>query len=78
MMEKILSHDFETHLSMDIDEPSEDEINQAVENMNRVEDVAASAHKLRNNLAHGSNTLHPNSIQTLKINAEIINQIFPE
>jgi hypothetical protein len=32
--------------------------------------------KLRNNLAHGSNTLHPDSPFMLRICAEIINQLF--
>ena len=31
---------------------------------------------LRNELAHGSSTLHPNSIATLQVVAEVINQIY--
>ncbi len=33
---------------------------------------------LRNDLAHGSSMLHPDSILTIRICAEIINQLFPE
>ena len=33
---------------------------------------------LRNDLAHGSSMLHPDSLLTLRICAEIINQLFPE
>ena len=38
--------------------------------------VACSAHSIRNDLAHGSKTLHPNSIATLSMIAEFINQIY--
>lgn len=33
---------------------------------------------VRNNLAHGAQTLHPHSLDTLELCAEIINQLFPD
>ena len=33
---------------------------------------------LRNELAHGSRTLHPNGVTTVRICSEFINQLFPE
>ncbi|MGB9429431.1 MAG: hypothetical protein WCC11_06070 [Gammaproteobacteria bacterium] len=33
---------------------------------------------IRNNLAHGAQTLHPDSLDRLKLCAEIINQLFPD
>ena len=32
----------------------------------------------RNSLAHGAQTLHPHSLETLELCAEIINQLFPD
>lgn len=76
MVEKMKIHDFEKEPSMPIDEPTEEEITEALANLDRIQAIAENAHKIRNNLAHGSNMLHPNSISTLRTNAELINQIY--
>lgn len=76
MMEKATTHDFDSEPNMLIDEPSETEIQDALNNLDRVSAIAENINKIRNNLAHGSSTLHPDSISTLRINAEIINQIY--
>lgn len=76
MMEKATTHDFDLEPSMLIDDPSEDEIQDALNNLDRVSAVAENINKSRNNLAHGSSTLHPDSISTLRINADIINQVY--
>jgi len=45
--------------------------------MDLVEPFVQLTPKLRNNLAHGSTTLTPTSIATLRLLADAINQIFP-
>lgn len=77
MMEKIKSHDFEKDPSIPVDEPTEGDIKEALESLDMVEAVTSNAHRIRNDLAHGSKTLHPNSIWTLQTTAEVINQIYP-
>jgi len=77
MMDKSKKHNFNKEPYMSIDEPSEEEISEVLAILDRVKAIAASAHKIRNDLAHGSKTLHPNSISTLRINAVLINQIYP-
>ena len=76
MIEKSKIHDFDKDPSRSIDEPSEEEIAEELSKMGRVKAITKTSHKIRNDLAHGSNTLHPNSISTLRINAEMINQIY--
>lgn len=76
MVEKLKTHDFEKQPDMPIDEPTEDEIQEVLDRLDRVTAIADNAHKIRNDLAHGSSTLHPNSISTLRTNAEVINQIY--
>lgn len=76
MIAKLKTHDFGQEPSMPIDEPSEEEIAEELSKMDRVKAISETSHKIRNDLAHGSNTLHPNSISTLRINAEVINQIY--
>jgi hypothetical protein len=78
MIEKSKTHDFDKEPYMFIDEPSEEDIAAAFSNMDRVKAISETAHKIRNDLAHGSNTLHPNSLSTLRINADVINQIYPK
>lgn len=78
MIEKSITHDFDKEPSMSIDEPSEEEIDEALSKMDRVKAISETSHKIRNDLAHGSNTLHPNSLSTLRINADVINQIYPK
>lgn len=40
--------------------------------------LQVSLHRIRNNLAHGSQTLHPDSASTLLLCADFINQLFPK
>ena len=75
-IELIQSHDFEKEPSVTIDEPSEEEIIEALNNLDMVEAITINAHKIRNDLAHGSSTLHPNSVSTLFTVSEVINQIY--
>lgn len=41
-----------------------------------LENFAKTLPGIRNNLAHGSKTLHPNSVETLELCAELINQLY--
>lgn len=61
-----------------VEQPSEEEIAQVHSTLDRVNAISENAHKIRNDLAHGSKILHPNSISTLRINADVINQIYPQ
>lgn len=69
-------HDFDLYPEMVCQEPTDIEIAQALAEIDIVGGIANTANKLRNNLAHGSTTLHPNSMSTLKIVSEVINQLF--
>ena len=77
VMKKMASHDFSSEQTMAIDDPDEDEIVAALEDLDLVGAISGNAHKLRNQLAHGSSTLHPNSVSTLRTHAELINQVYP-
>lgn len=74
---KMLTHDFDKEPSMSIDEPTEQEIQESLAELDMVSAVSDNAHKIRNNLAHGASTLHPGSVSRLYSTAEIINQIYP-
>ena len=76
--EIIQSNVLEEQESIPIEEPTEEEIQQALNSMDRFSGVVSSAGKLRNDLAHGSNTLHPNSISTLRTTAHVINAVFKD
>lgn len=62
--------------SIEVDEPTDDEIKQAIKDIDIVGSIVENAADLRNDLAHGSSTLHPNSISTLRTISEVINQVF--
>ncbi|MDH5414290.1 MAG: hypothetical protein OEW87_09140 [Flavobacteriaceae bacterium] len=74
---KMKNHDFDKAPSMLVDEPEEEEILEAISKLDLVEAITRSANKIRNNLAHGSSTLHPNSTYTLVTVSEVINQVCP-
>ena len=57
-----------------IDEPSEEDVKYHLQNMDL--NFLFSIPKLRNDLAHGSNTLTPSSISTLQKISDIVNQIY--
>lgn len=76
-IEIIKNHDFENKPTTAIEEPSEKEILSALKDLDMVDAITSNANKIRNDLAHGSNTLHSHSISTLVITAEVINQIYP-
>lgn len=61
-----------------VEEPTKEELQQAFDSIDRFSEIVNSAAALRNNLAHGSNTLHPNSISTLRTTAHVINALFKE
>lgn len=67
---------FDTEGSIHVPEPSDDEIHAALVEMDLVSAIANNAHKIRNELAHGSSALHPDSVSTLRTCAEVINQVF--
>lgn len=48
------------------------------ENFDYLKILLKAIPSLRNNLAHGAQTLHPHSLETLELCAEIINQLFPD
>ena len=75
--ELMQSQDGEGIPVMEIPEPTEAEIQEALKTINMVDSVVKAGPEIRNILGHGSSMLHPNSITTLKINAEVINQLFP-
>lgn len=56
--------------------PTESDIQKALEELDEVGGILKSVHKLRNDLAHGSDTLHPGSFITLRRTSELINQTF--
>ncbi|MGO2235604.1 MAG: hypothetical protein ACTH5B_16160 [Marinomonas sp.] len=66
----------QNHEPIIIDEPSEAEVLEALNELDPVGCTVEVSAKIRNNLAHGSSTLHPGSIATLKRNAAVINQLF--
>jgi hypothetical protein len=60
----------------EVRDPTEAEIMDAMSGIDVVQILVETAPKLRNNLAHGSSTLHPNSRTTLRLVAEAISQLF--
>lgn len=72
------THDFEKEPSVTVEEPSIEEIEDALSEIDMVGAITNNANTIRNNLAHGSRTLHPNSVSTLFTTSEVINQIFFE
>ena len=62
--------------SIPIDPPTEQEVLKALNEFDMLSGIVDSFAILRNELAHGSSTLHPNSIATLQVVAEVINQIY--
>lgn len=71
-------HDFDSCPELVCQEPTEIEVAEALADLDIVRGITSTANKLRNNLAHGSTTLHPNSMSTLKIVSEVINQLFED
>jgi hypothetical protein len=70
--------DFEVNPSMPIDEPTEEEVKEALEAMDITSTVTEVTHKLRNSLAHSPTMLHPGSVSTLVFVSEIINQLYDD
>ena len=63
--------------SLLLEDPTEEEIALAMSELDMVAAISDHSNKIRNDLAHGSETLHWNSISTIALNAEVINQIYP-
>lgn len=59
-----------------LEAPTDADIKASLNELDLISGIVNSAAKLRNSLAHGSNTLHPESLTTLRITAEVINQVF--
>lgn len=59
-----------------IDKPTDEEVQRAFDELDEVGGIVSAAHRIRNDLAHGSTTLHPWSISTLRTVAEVVNQVF--
>ncbi|MGI5308199.1 hypothetical protein [Rheinheimera sp. WS51] len=77
-LELAQEHDFDSCPELVCQEPTEIEVAEALADLDIVRGITSTANKLRNNLAHGSTTLHPNSMSTLKIVSEVINQLFED
>lgn len=75
---KSKTHDYKKEPQFVIEEPTDEEIALALESMDMVAAVTDHSHDIRNRLAHGSSILHCNSISSLSLNAEVINQIYPK
>lgn len=75
-IERMKNHDFEREPSMPYVEPNEEEVAEALAELDMVSAIANNANKVRNELAHGSSSLYPGSLSTLRLLEEIINQIF--
>lgn len=58
-------------------EVTEAEISEEAANMRLLPQICRAASELRNHLAHGGQMLHPNSRATLRVTADLINQLFP-
>lgn len=74
---RAIEHDFDSEPEMQWEEPTHEEISDAFNEFDLVDAIASNAHHVRNSLAHGSTTLHPGSVSTLNIVAEVVNQLFP-
>lgn len=55
---------------------SEADIDVELAKLSYVESLTMALPSIRNDLAHGSSMLHPNSARTLRVVAEILNQVF--
>lgn len=75
---KNITDDFDKEPFMQVEEPSEEEIESVLLDLdlNMVDAVVDNAPKIRNDLAHGSSVLHPNSISTLVMTSKVINQVY--
>ncbi|WP_041246316.1 hypothetical protein [Brumicola nitratireducens] len=69
-------HDFDKEPEMICEAPSKQEVDEALKELDLVSAVAENTNKIRNDLAHGSNILHSNSLSTLVLVAEVINQLY--
>ena len=59
-----------------IEPPTDAEIESEFQAIDMISHLPKLVSSMRNNLAHGSSTLHPNSISTLRQTAHIINAIY--
>ena len=60
-----------------VEDVTETEISEEAVNMRLLPQICRAASELRNHLAHGGQMLHPNSRATLRVTADLINQLFP-
>ncbi len=78
LFEMIDSDVFDSDEPVPVEEPTNEEIEEELEKLDLVGGIVENAAKLRNNLAHGSTTLHADSIANLRLISEVINQIFDD
>lgn len=62
--------------SWPVPDPTEEEVQEALEEIDMPAMLQQSLPYMRNLLAHGSNILHPNSVWTLQTVCEVLNQLF--
>lgn len=75
-LEAILSRGPDSDEPIPVDPPTEQEIQEAWNELDMVSGIVEATPKLRNELAHGSSNLIPSSIASLRVVAEVINQIY--
>lgn len=76
MLRQSESHDFDRFPSMPIEEATESEIRDVLERFDLAAVVLQNTHKLRNFLAHDLTKMAPDSVGTLSLVSEVINQLF--
>lgn len=70
------THDFDNMPFMPIEEPTEAEITEVMNNFDLASVVLDNTHKLRNSLAHDLTKMAPDSLGTLSLVSEVINQLY--
>lgn len=75
-LEVFLSGALEEGEAVPVHPPTEQEIREARNEFDMISGIVEAVPRLRNELAHGSSTLHPNSIATLEVVAEVIDQVY--
>lgn len=70
------THDFDSMPSMPIEEPTEAEITEVMKSFDLASVVLDNTYKLRNSLAHDLTKMAPDSLGTLSLVSEVINQLY--
>ncbi len=75
-LEAFSSGAFDSGEPVPVDSPTEQEIREVRSELDIVSGIVEAIPRLRNELAHGSSNLIPNSITILEIAVEVINQVY--